>query len=153
MCRLPLPTTAARICLWNSATTSPKTAAAHESQQFARYLCWWTVMSTCGDRLIDRVGELAALESFIGGGDSGGLLLRGDAGVGKSMLVQEVSARAAARGWRVLRCGGVEAEASFVLAGRVSSYIRCATSCAGLAPTIGARYKRCWACQPTGTVC
>ena len=68
-------------------------------------------------RLIDRVDELAALKSFITGGDCRGLLLRGDAGVGKSMLVQEVSARAAVRGWRVLQCGGVEAEASFVLAG------------------------------------
>ncbi len=71
-----------------------------------------------GDRLIDRVHELAALESFISDGDShGSLLLRGDAGVGKSVLVQEVSARAAEWGWRVLQCGGVEAEASFVLAG------------------------------------
>ncbi|WP_246398165.1 AAA family ATPase [Mycobacterium vicinigordonae] len=68
--------------------------------------------------MIDRVEELGALESFLdGGGPCGGMLLRGEAGVGKSMLVQELSDRAAARGRRVLRCSGVEAEASFVLAG------------------------------------
>lgn len=71
-----------------------------------------------GEKLIDRVDELVALESFLDDtGSSGGLLLRGDAGVGKSMLIQELSDRAAARGWRLLRCSGVEAEASFVLAG------------------------------------
>lgn len=71
-----------------------------------------------GGRLINRVEELATLESFLTGfGSCGGLLLRGDAGVGKSMLVQELSDRAAAQGRRVLQCSGVEAEASFVLAG------------------------------------
>jgi len=71
-----------------------------------------------GIRLIGRVDELNALESFVYGADSrGGLVLGGDAGVGKSMLIQALSDGAAGRGWRVLQCAGVESEASFVLAG------------------------------------
>jgi predicted ATP-dependent serine protease len=38
--------------------------------------------------------------------------LRGDAGVGKSTLIQRVSVKAAAQGWRVLLSTAVEAEAS-----------------------------------------
>ncbi|WP_373192945.1 ATP-binding protein, partial [Mycobacterium marinum] len=75
-------------------------------------------MDLGGCRLIERVDELAALESFVNGGTADGCLaLRGDSGVGKSMLVQALSERAAVPGRRVLRCSGVEAEAAFVLAG------------------------------------
>ena len=42
------------------------------------------------------------------------LLLRGDAGVGKSTLIQRVSVKAAAQGWRVLLSTAVEAEASVI---------------------------------------
>ena len=46
--------------------------------------------------------------------DHRSLLLRGDAGVGKSTLIQRVSVKAAARGWRVLLSTAVEAEASVI---------------------------------------
>ena len=40
--------------------------------------------------------------------------MRGDAGVGKSTLIQRVSVKAAAQGWRVLLSTAVEAEASVI---------------------------------------
>jgi predicted ATP-dependent serine protease len=46
--------------------------------------------------------------------DHRSLLLRGDAGVGKSTLIQRVSVKAAAQGWRVLLSTAVEAEASVI---------------------------------------
>lgn len=54
--------------------------------------------------LVGRVDELATLADLIGLGDTahGAVLLGGDAGAGKSRLVTELTARAAADGWRVL---------------------------------------------------
>jgi predicted ATP-dependent serine protease len=49
--------------------------------------------------------------------------VRGDAGVGKSTLTH-VSVKAAARGWRVLLSTAVEAEASVIGRGDVSSAAR-----------------------------
>jgi predicted ATP-dependent serine protease len=46
--------------------------------------------------------------------DHRSLLLRGDAGVGKSTLIQRVSVKAAGQGWRVLLSTAVEAEASVI---------------------------------------
>jgi hypothetical protein len=46
--------------------------------------------------------------------DHRSLLLRGDAGVGKSTLIQRVWVKAAAQGWRVLLSTAVEAEASVI---------------------------------------
>ena len=46
--------------------------------------------------------------------DHRSLLLRGDAGVGKSTLIQRVSVKAAAQGWRVLLSTAVEAEAPVI---------------------------------------
>ena len=40
--------------------------------------------------------------------------MRGDAGVGKSTLIQRVSVKAAAQGWRVLLSTAIEAEASVI---------------------------------------
>jgi hypothetical protein len=56
--------------------------------------------------------------------DHRSLLLRGDAGVGKSTLIQRVSVKAAAQGWRVLLSTAVEAEASVIGAASVSSAAR-----------------------------
>ena len=46
--------------------------------------------------------------------DHRSLLLRGDAGVGKSTLIERVTVKAAAQGWRVVLSTAVEAEASVI---------------------------------------
>ena len=71
-------------------------------------------MSTDEEVLIRRADKQARLERFIADGDHRSLLLRGDAGVGKSTLIQRVSVKAAAQGWRVLLSTAVEAEASVI---------------------------------------
>ena len=65
-----------------------------------------------------RADKQARLERFIADGDHRSLLLRGDAGVGKSTLIQRVSIKAAAQGWRVLLSTAVEAEASVIGRGK-----------------------------------
>jgi len=61
--------------------------------------------------LVGRTGQLAMLEAALGPSGSGGpsvVLIGGEAGVGKSRLVSEFSARASAAGARVLTGGCVE---------------------------------------------
>jgi len=48
-------------------------------------------------------------------GDSGSLVVRGEAGIGKTTLLDDATDRAA--GMTVLRCSGVEAESELVFAG------------------------------------
>ena len=64
--------------------------------------------------------------------DHRSLLLRGDAGVGKSTLIQRVSVKAAAQGWRVLLSTAVEAEASVI--GRAASVSSAARATVPSAP-------------------
>ena len=64
--------------------------------------------SGCG-ALVGRAGELAQMEKLLGDAEAGQpvvLLISGDAGVGKTRLLRELAARAAARGFMVLsgRC-------------------------------------------------
>jgi DNA-binding CsgD family transcriptional regulator len=70
-----------------------------------------------GVGLIGRDDELEALNRFLGGAGRGALVIRGEAGVGKSALAEEIVDRAIATGWRVVRAAGVEAETSFALSG------------------------------------
>jgi DNA-binding CsgD family transcriptional regulator len=68
--------------------------------------------------LLGRTRECAALERLLDrlrGGESGVLVLRGDAGVGKSALSDHLCAQAA--GVRVARATGVESEMEFAYAG------------------------------------
>lgn len=67
--------------------------------------------------LVGRENELAELDLFLSAAGPGALALRGDAGVGKTALAAELTARATAEGWRVLRAVGVEAEKPFTLGG------------------------------------
>lgn len=67
--------------------------------------------------LIGRDDELARLEALRGDSGRSALLLRGDAGVGKSALLDVAVERAGIDGWKVLRAAGVEAEQEFALGG------------------------------------
>ena len=66
-----------------------------------------------------RDKELEQLDAFIEAAavSGGGLLLTGDAGVGKSVLLDAAMARATATGARVVRAAGVEFEAGMSFAG------------------------------------
>jgi DNA-binding CsgD family transcriptional regulator/tetratricopeptide (TPR) repeat protein len=68
--------------------------------------------------LLDRVperGELDRLVADVRAGQSRVLVLRGEAGVGKSVLLEHLSA--AAEGCRIARTGGVESEMELAFAG------------------------------------
>ncbi|MFF5296190.1 helix-turn-helix transcriptional regulator [Paractinoplanes globisporus] len=65
--------------------------------------------------IIGRDAELAELTAFVTGPGGGALVVRGDAGVGKSALLDAAAARA--EGHRVLRAVGVEAESAIAYAG------------------------------------
>jgi DNA-binding CsgD family transcriptional regulator len=67
--------------------------------------------------LLGREAEIAALEQLIGrvrGGRGGALVLRGEAGVGKTALLDAVAERA--QGTTLLRASGVEAEGELAFA-------------------------------------
>lgn len=69
-------------------------------------------------RLQDRRAESTALDQLIAGaraGTSGSVVLRGEAGVGKTALLDHVTGRAA--GCRVVRVAGVESEMELAYAG------------------------------------
>ena len=69
--------------------------------------------------LIGRDKELAFIGSFVERAATGGgaLLMSGDAGVGKTLLLEVAAARAAAVGIRVVRAVGAEFEADVSFAG------------------------------------
>ncbi|HEX5143538.1 MAG TPA: ATP-binding protein, partial [Mycobacterium sp.] len=67
--------------------------------------------------LIGREPELAALEQFLSSDTPGAIALTGPAGAGKTALTDWLCAQAGARGCRVVRAVGVEAEKSFTLGG------------------------------------
>ncbi|WP_281288679.1 ATP-binding protein [Pseudonocardia kunmingensis] len=70
--------------------------------------------------LVGRRAEHAALEQLLAraqGGDSGVLVVCGEAGIGKTALLQHLRETAVATGFRVEDAAGVEAEAEFAFAG------------------------------------
>jgi hypothetical protein len=69
--------------------------------------------------LLGREAELRVLESLLAPPADGGaaLLVRGEAGIGKSALLREASRRATDRGMLVLRTAGVQSEARLAFAG------------------------------------
>ncbi|MEU5847848.1 ATP-binding protein [Saccharopolyspora shandongensis] len=69
-------------------------------------------------RLFGREDELKLLAEIIDGpGERGGVLLHGEAGIGKSALVAEAVSAAAVAGLRVLKTTGAEAEQNLAYAG------------------------------------
>src|ERR1700730_2622030 len=72
-----------------------------------------------GPELIEREHQSAVLDALVDRLREGGgaLVVRGEAGIGKSVLLQRMRKRAAAQGARPLVTGGVESEAEFAFAG------------------------------------
>ncbi len=72
-----------------------------------------------GPELIEREQESAVLDALLDRLPDGGgaLVVRGEPGIGKSVLLQRMRRRAAAQGARPLVTSGVESEAEFAFAG------------------------------------
>jgi hypothetical protein len=72
-----------------------------------------------GDPIFGRERELARLDELVDGLPERGaaLLVRGEAGIGKSTLLAAAGRRAEAAGMRVLRATGVQSEAELPFAG------------------------------------
>ncbi|MEH1058355.1 LuxR C-terminal-related transcriptional regulator [Micromonospora sp. CPCC 206171] len=69
--------------------------------------------------LIGRIGEAVLLDDFLASSAAGGaaLLVSGEAGAGKTALLDLAAPRAAVRGFRVLRAAGVEFESEMSYTG------------------------------------
>jgi DNA-binding CsgD family transcriptional regulator len=76
-------------------------------------------MVDAGSNLIEREQECAVLDALVDRLRDGGgtVVVRGEAGIGKSVLLQRVRRRAEAQGTRPLVTSGVESEAEFAFAG------------------------------------
>jgi predicted ATPase len=72
-----------------------------------------------GPELIEREQESAVLDALVDRLRDGGgaVVVRGEAGIGKSAFLQQVRRRAASQGTRVLATAGVESEAELAFAG------------------------------------
>lgn len=71
-------------------------------------------------RLIDRTAEMEVVQGLLDevrAGSSGVLVLRGQAGIGKTALLRETAERAAAAGMRLAQVVGSQAERGFDFAG------------------------------------
>ncbi|MFI0901166.1 AAA family ATPase [Streptomyces sp. NPDC020983] len=69
------------------------------------------------EAMVGRESEREVLSEFTAASGGRALVLRGDAGVGKSALLDHAAELAAARGHRVIRAAGVEAESELPFAG------------------------------------
>ncbi|WP_141580089.1 LuxR family transcriptional regulator [Actinomadura sp. WMMA1423] len=67
--------------------------------------------------IVGRDGELERLSAFVTAGTGQALVLRGEAGVGKSALLDRAASAAASHRYEVVRAAGVEAEAELPFAG------------------------------------
>lgn len=79
-----------------------------------------SVGSVAAPRLYGRDGELTVVDGLIdqlGDGVGGALVVRGDAGIGKSALLSAARAKATDRGLRVLSSMGIQSEARLPFAG------------------------------------
>src|SRR3954452_889616 len=78
-----------------------------------------TIVRTTAHSLFGRERDVAALEAFVAqeAGDGSAVLVTGEAGVGKTAVVDVVAAGARQRGVRVLRAAGTEFEAALSFAG------------------------------------
>ena len=72
---------------------------------------------TRGSDLIGRQAELAQLSRVLTEDAERAVVVSGEPGVGKTVLIDQVCALATADGWQVVRILGVEAEQPFALGG------------------------------------
>jgi hypothetical protein len=102
-----------------------------------------------GPGLLGRQSERAALDLVVGSvraGESQTLVLRGEAGVGKSALLGYVAERAA--DCRILHAVGVEAEMELRMRGCTSCVLRCSTGSSRCRRRNVTRWPRHSACGP-----
>jgi predicted ATPase len=74
--------------------------------------------------LVGRESELAVLRGVLdhaGSGRTAAVVVRGDAGIGKTALLDAVAADATQRGWRCLTVRGIEAESVLAYAGLLAA--------------------------------
>src|SRR5918993_808574 len=74
--------------------------------------------------LVGREAELAVLRGVLdrsGTGGTAAVVVRGDAGIGKTALLEAVVADATERGWRSLTVRGIEAESVLAYAGLLAA--------------------------------
>ena len=83
--------------------------------------------------LVGRKAELARLTGLLTGDSGRAVVVSGEPGVGKTALIEQVCASAAADGWRVVRVLGVQAEEKFALGGLNQLVIGLGDCQAGLA--------------------
>ncbi|MFD7455516.1 AAA family ATPase [Kitasatospora sp. NPDC059827] len=74
-------------------------------------------MGSAGTELVGRAREQAELAAFVESATGGALVLRGEAGVGRSALLDRAAAPAERAGHVVVRAAGVEAESALPYAG------------------------------------
>ena len=70
--------------------------------------------------LVDRSTEMGVMQGLVDGareGSSAVLVLRGQAGIGKTALLREMAEQAANRGMRIARAVGIQAEMEMDFAG------------------------------------
>jgi hypothetical protein len=70
--------------------------------------------------LVDRLSEIGLMQNLVDKtreGSSGVLVLRGQAGIGKTALLREVAEQAANAGMRIARAVGIQAEMEMDFAG------------------------------------
>jgi DNA-binding CsgD family transcriptional regulator len=79
----------------------------------------WTTSESQAPALIGREDEMRRLDAMVDGlgANGGALVISGDAGIGKSALLQHVRARAEVTGLQTLSAVGVESEADLAFAG------------------------------------
>ena len=96
--------------------------------------------------LVGRARECAVIDRLVGaaaGGDSGVLVVCGEAGMGKTALLGYAAARAT--DMRVLRATGVEAERDLAFAGLMGFCSRSPTGFRVCPNRSGGRWRRRWA--------
>jgi DNA replication protein DnaC len=102
------------------------------------------------ETLVGRVEELERIRSFLdeASADGGALLVSGDAGVGKTVLLDAAADMALADGSRVLRASGVEFEADVSFSRLNEALLPLSAEFARCAPSTGTRSRWRWASGP-----
>jgi DNA-binding SARP family transcriptional activator/tetratricopeptide (TPR) repeat protein len=99
---------------------------APERQTEALYERCIAGLQSSGPAFVGRALSIAQALAWLGvepAERTGGIVLRGHGGIGKTALGREIAAQAAARGWRVLRVQAVEAGRVYALIAAVAEHV------------------------------